>query len=124
LSAVFKVSDYVGPPTEQSRVVGLQNWLAANTLDVGVSAIGPEPAIAQAAAGYSVKSAAPWLNLGRVTLPAGGDVAANAGLTLLQLPSELERARLANGDGHCVRRLEQGGHARRPAGLRAHAATL
>lgn len=89
LSAVFKVSDYGGPQPEQARVANLQGWLARNILDVGVTAIGPEPAIAQAPASYSVTSASSWLNLGRVTLPSGGDVAANAGLTLIQLPGEL-----------------------------------
>ncbi len=86
LSAVYKVSDFA---TEQARVSALQSWLSANLLNVGVDAIGPEAAIGKAAASYSVKSAAPWINLGRVTLPVGNDVAANSGLTLLQLPPEL-----------------------------------
>ena len=86
LSAVYTVSDY---PAEQARVAALQIWLAGNILDVDVTSIRQEAAIGQAPASFSVKSAAPWMNLGRVPLPIGGDVAANAGLTLLQLPPEL-----------------------------------
>ncbi|TMJ14504.1 MAG: hypothetical protein E6G94_09565, partial [Alphaproteobacteria bacterium] len=82
----FKVADYAH---EADRIATLQQWLGGNILQVQLDSLAPKPAVSFSAASYSVKSGISWTNLGKVTLPVGGTVAAAAGLTLLQLPSEV-----------------------------------
>jgi hypothetical protein len=75
--------------TEAARIANLQGWIAKNVLDLNVTSIGVEPAMARIAASISVQSATPWISLGPVKLPRGDKVPAGTPLTLLQLPSEL-----------------------------------
>lgn len=75
--------------TEAARIAKLQDWIGKNVLDLNVTSIGVEPAMARRPASISVQSATPWIGLGPVKLPGGNSVPAGTPLTLLQLPDEL-----------------------------------